>query len=680
MNKNSLIETYLIKLKNEITKHSKFIDDFGPDIKRQINIIIANTLNLSINERLKTNNQYLIPFESNLDLEPNDFLNEFYITYLSKIPGIVNIKMIKQNFIKKNNIMIKNNNNIYYKMYLLKYYFDTGVDLLNIKEYIDYYSINNIIKTEIVNKSNIIKNIIECFDNDKNNAFLEQQNIFLIKYENLTNRYIGEEEKLFYFLLHLQSIEPTHIHEINYIALFETIKNYLVVEIDGINFILIKKFIEIFKKYKLYEILSWEPKNPLKINKFWTYTSNSELKALRLAAPSDNGKTWEKFQDYATQTLINFNLQKYIFQTENYYETFIEVKSALKYICNFFILPEKYEKDKYEEDEEEYEDIKLSTTQLFDKNDIMEINDKISSIIIDNRYYLDFLCKFDILGCGELFKKLNLESFIKKFNKSLSINNIYSKYRSSKQGKISISPDKLEDLKKLTNTLISEMEIYLNSPEIFIDIFYRFIGSCLNILIDTIESNEKIYDYIYEFPTDEHSNYNFYFYNNIYKMEIILDGIEYTMFYNKYNVETKCIKTCDFVNLPTYYDYSSKKPIDFYSIMKIIPSEYTKINKYGLDQAYTLLGILQCKQVEYFGQLTYLTNDDIVEFYHNNTDLLITLNYCFIGNYVNNMFETFTKFKDFIELNSTCEYKIQIENLKNKYIKYKNKYLNSITK
>lgn len=61
------------------------------------------------------------------------------------------------------------------------------------------------------------------------------------------------------------------------------------VVIDVINFILIKKFIEISKKYKLYEILSWK-QTLFKINKFLTYTSYSELKALRLVLLIDDEK------------------------------------------------------------------------------------------------------------------------------------------------------------------------------------------------------------------------------------------------------------------------------------------------------------------------------------------------------------------------------------------------------
>jgi len=192
----------------------------------------------------------------------------------------------------------------------------------------------------------------------------------------------------------------------------------------------------------------------------------------------------------------------------------------------------------------------------------------------------------------------------------------------------------------------------------FLSAHYQMLGRMLNTVIDEIVGEEKnIFEYSNELTG--YVDFKKYIFNvRVNKLIVKIDSMEYNLYYNEYNVKIK------------YNDIEANfndEIMVYKSIVKIIPSSADNIISSGVSDAFIIAGSLQCKPIEYKIQLTAVLNNSMI-----SDDDVNNLNsqYYFIGGYINELFDEFTKFNDYHEKNNSIS-------LKNKYLKYKNKYLNS---
>jgi hypothetical protein len=456
-------------------------------------------------------------------------------------------------------------------------------------------------------------------------------------------------------------IEIKNINEFK-IVIFEScikkiIENFLI-EIDDYQFVIVNKYIVLINSKVYYTLKSIKKdKRNKKINTINYYTSNSELGMLRLLSKNTENK-FEKFIDYATETLIDFRLQKEIFKRSNLIE--IDDINNLKILNSF--------------DKTNLEFLKI---------------EKDDNKYIDNRAYIYSLFYFfNEIKCGELFKKnvnpLNTIIYFQIANLKETIQKELINFKSEKEiekkeidldkNKLVIKniitqinkklyEEKLNTLINIINEIIGEIKDPDNSFLDSITIFYKMIGFYLNVIIDEIIGETFLFEYSSKLNSILRK-IDYIFNIRMYKLTVLIDKNEWYIYYMKYNIQI-------FDEESVSYNFDNSCT-DYKSIVKIIPKELESINESGLDKGFILAGFIQCKPIDYIEQVKNLIPDyddkkKIGELLFKDKNILNS-EYYFIGEYVNEIFKNFEKYNQFQLIESA-------ENLKKKYLKYKKKYL-----
>lgn len=421
-----------------------------------------------------------------------------------------------------------------------------------------------------------------------------------------------------------------------------------------------------------------------KINNITYYCSNSELGLMRFKANitnSDGSQILAKYLDYATETLINFKLQKEI------NNKIIKFGSLIKNTESFNSL-------------EWDNSINLNLLRI----------EKLGDVMVENRcYFSPLLYCFSTINCGEVFsgnyysnilnfndimidliKKIKINTNInlkENYNKELNIMVGEQNYRIGNFipfNSIAQSKEKILKLIEIVNdTKINIIDIKTTNgaqykTTEYLTLHYNMLGKMLDVIIDKIIDDEKnIFEYTYELDGIVENKYIFNV--SVNKLIVLIDEIEYNIYYNDY-----CVKEI-FDKFTSDFDNEIK---NYISIVKISLTSDDDIISSGVDNSFIIAGSLQCKPIEYIIQLTAILNISTKPklsdpnyyekkiIYDKNLILQIkkdnnylNMEYYFIGRFVNLIFENFTKFIEYEESNDT-------KHLKNKYIKYKNKYTN----
>jgi len=417
----------------------------------------------------------------------------------------------------------------------------------------------------------------------------------------------------------------------------------IVITINNICFIVLSTYYENNKQN--INIISFSNKNI--INKLTYYRSESELGLMRFKSLSDNNNQYAKYLDYAVETLINFELQKKI----------IDKFSEYKFLINN---NKKIFNDYYWLDTDV-----LNLLNITNNNEILEENRAYFSLL--------FYC-FYLLKCGNVFNNYdnNIKNIIssnsyiniilKKLNNNLYTKDNFIEFFNLTDGmkyyeiKNFIEINSLENNKKKIIQILNyfnniNCKIKDNNNICKLTLIYVTLGQILDVIIDDIiEEETDILNYS-TIIVDNDNKIEYIFNIKINKMVVKIDNIEYNLYYNEY--------TIDYIKNKQLYKFDNN--VEFYrSLIKIVLTEKDNITDAGLTESFIIAGFIQCKPVEYNVQLK---NVDVgIINYLNST-------YSFIGLFINEMFKNFDKFNKFKNK------KEDTSNLKNKYLKYKNKYL-----
>lgn len=634
----------------------------------------------------------------------------------------VNICLIKDIFSKNdfdNSIYeryLKINNNISKKEfnYIIYLLFKTNPDLQIVRRFVRDKIQENInqIDKNIDIEIKLIQNeylhlidldlfnnkiIIKLFESTYNELFDKIKLII-----NQLNKSVNQPNDLFYYLifnvdkifnlLKNQFDTNTNSYKIFFLELLiKKIENEIIIKIDNCKFILINK---IYYNTRFYYYLKSINESDNKINSLIFYSSNSELGFLRWASKNKKGQL-EKFSDYATETMIDFRLQKEIYQKQKNITTKNETNESKLNIPDSF------------------SDTNLKLLQIF-KEDILESDSNSDSYTSTNKYiqsrrYFNYLfyC-FSSLTCGELFKKNSNNYWTQVNNFRDNIMDIYREIKKIKtlptQIPVQFTEFKIDNKELFTNKIIQinnldqlktkvrsmadlAIELQINHDYKSITLHsltahYTMIGKFLDLIIDSIIGEElNIYTFDSVIESDIYY-YKYIFANTVNKLIVMIDSVIWNIYWIKYLVTVLDTQTNEVT--PFESDYT-----EFYNIVKIIPvishELSNKIYESGLDNGFILAGSLQCKPIEYIGQLTGVLSkldldsknkptEESIEILAESDSNVLNTQYYFIGNYVNLIFTNFNKYNDYIKKKSE---KIELsKELLNKYIKYKNKYLN----
>jgi hypothetical protein len=319
------------------------------------------------------------------------------------------------------------------------------------------------------------------------------------------------------------------------------------------------------------------------------------------------------------------------------------------------------------------------------------IKDKDNNKYIHKRAYIYPLLYFlDNIKCGQLLNQDKKEiqsnilllrneitSFYNKFIDNIEIN-LDKEIKLDDNlilinNNIIIENNKKDLLIQKLNELLAiiiEFQIFLNDSTNYSDIiseFYNTIGLYLNVIVDKIIKDEiNLFEFSTKLTSDISEN-EYIFKSLMNRLTVLIDNNEWYIYYINYNINisNSNLNLFEFDNSCSNYKF----------IVKIIPKEFESINKSGLDNGFILAGLIQCKPIDYIIQVKNIIpnydekKNNIIELSVRDINI-INSQYYFIGKYVNNIFEKFEKYNDFQNKKS-----IEIDNLNNKYLKYKKKYL-----
>ena len=511
---------------------------------------------------------------------------------------------------------------------------------------------------------------------------------------------------------------PINPNTLNILKIIKIIADELVIFIDDVKFILIAKFV---KDERCFYLVKSQSKESSQINTFLYYASNSEMGLLRWASfevTEEGKKIYAKYLDYATETLIDFRLQHkikerdilYKYVTDSHHDiirqylrvsTDGENKNLLKihsedihgedihdrgyflYYFYFLLLPRKSEFNCGKFFNQDYKWI-MDTMNDNLITDLRQIKSIMHQTITDEE------------------KNILLNEFFKE-KKSSNVTN----YESFQNPQLVI--EKLNKILGNIRKILSKGPAALIQNDIIMCTIYDFLGKYLDLIIDEIISEETgICIFNSSIESDLYDDDRSYVFNNtINKLTVIIIGEEWNIYYINYKIEI-LTRTRSGVNLINFDENNYKY------IIKIVPKKYEQILESGLDGGFTQAGLLQCKVVEYMDQLKSVLPPDLQEIlkkkdikernekkiaggekitdaeeirtfdlvselteYARTDKNILTSKYYFIGDYVNQMFNSFTKYTEFKKtrhepldiLATRCNH------LEQKYIKYKNKYL-----
>jgi hypothetical protein len=510
--------------------------------------------------------------------------------------------------------------------------------------------LNNYFFTEeefynIYNNNNFrIRDFIVKKFNDNTTTLKPEDNIVTYKKILIYHYFNSNPEK------YKESPNLPKLHKNTFKNIINNITKYII-KIENIYFYVVG----IFSKHtkKIIKVMSVDIDNLNEYNILYYYLSDSELKQMRFATMILDKRQliFMKYLDYATETLINFELQKQIL------DIVMETDFLTHNIIN-------------EEDIPYYDNPNVLKLLNIEKN---------QDDYIENRAYIHkLLYAFSILKCGNIFKS-NYVDLIESFKDVLldlykiNTNEKFVNYFNSKTEMYKIKnqningfldPTCREKILKIID-LCNSMKLASKecNKNLIIILHYLMIGYFLNIIIDRIESNEIVYEYIYDIE-------EFIFNVKIKRLRIIIQEIPMHLYYYEYtvnNLDNPLENTINFENIKNdsqindlefINDFITKKfknttdynlkMSTYRSVLKIIKCDSERITPSGLDINFTLCGSLQCKPIEY--------KDQLKEVFDNNTMNDDSLNnispaYYFIGHYVNLSFENFEKFQIFIGTN-----------------------------
>jgi hypothetical protein len=498
------------------------------------------------------------------------------------------------------------------------------------------------------------------------------------------NKCIGEPCDYFYYLIfnikkicnQLKLLNPNDLNKIKFLELFfNQIEKKIIIKIDDCKFILIST---IYDDIRLHYKLKSSKECEKKINTLIYYASNSELGFLRWASmiedPINHSIIYAKFLDYATETMVDFRLQKELYKRKfdviqkkekiilpNAFDDnnlkllkivkkdseYIELRGYFNYIfyCfSTFNCGELFKKknNNYNNELSKFKDTILDVIKYVNKN----IKNEIKSLpIINKTDYTEFLINDNKMVLGNIIQIENLNDFSKK----------------------------LMDMIELANEGLNE-ETYKTISFDSIVCHYTIMGKFLNLIIDEIIDEElNIYEFTYTIDSNI-ENYKYIFANTVNKLTVKIDKVCWDIYWIDYKISIINNDTNEFSQFDHDYD-------NYMNIVKIIPHSCNKINESGLDNGFIMAGTLQCKSVEYIKQLTgvlsglvfdsenKITTESILDLAQTDKNILNT-EYYFIGQYVNLIFDNVSKY-NFRKKEESIKY----EELSKKYLKYKYKYL-----
>lgn len=475
-----------------------------------------------------------------------------------------------------------------------------------------------------------------------------------------------------FFSIMIKNKNPLQLSSKIFKSIIDKLYDNIVIKFNNICFVVLSKFDDNINQY--INLLSCDcEKDNVIVNELSYYCSNSELGLMRYMTfytRQDGSTMFHKYLDYATETLIDLKLQNKI-NTQ-----IVNFNSCIK-------------KNKIFEE-----------TNWNDPNNLnllkIQINPLLPNEYIENRGYLcPLLYCFSTTQCGTIFEgnyKRNIfyideimREFLTNIKKNISVNfSDYSKinqvnrnyvltnvipFNNLEQSKIKIA--KLFEYTSIAKLDVNDITTHFNDNYKTTDyllIHYTMLGKMLDVIVDEIVGEEKnIYEYFYDLSGFNDMIYRFNINVNILILSI--DNVYYNMYYSEYTV--KKIKD----GLMANFDSSIA---NYKTILKIVPREQDIIIESGVDNCFTIAGSLQCKPIEYIKQLTAVLNnlpknptiEDIMKLNEIDKNYL-NQKYYFIGEYINIMFlpENFTKFYNYMQ--EQCS-----SSLKNKYTKYKYKYIN----
>ena len=427
--------------------------------------------------------------------------------------------------------------------------------------------------------------------------------------------------------------------------------NILSIIIDEIEFTLIAKN----TKNERTSILILSKKDDI-INNFLVYKSHSEVGVWRFYSVTylENSIRIYKGKDYITETFINNNLQKFIYE-------------------NFHLIPEV---DKVVTNKDIFNCMFLSNI-IRDKKLAIKILEK--SHIIKEEKIIVLNTKFNLILKKEIFtmhqnfvpllteiyenKEKRYKSYdyfkILQFIECGSTDKIYKPFIKQLYTESIKTSNKV--MKKTIEEIVPDIETSTKKPKNQISKYYQILNLYLkNIGLVYDESTIKfLYAYKTNFPKDNSPEdigfeIDNIFIINVYSINISVNEDKFILYFIKYRY-TRIEKGETIIR-------------EYNSILNIVPIT-NKITLYGLNSEILSIGVYICKLSDYHKQLFIDNIEDEEEYYKR----ILNSQYGFVGDYIHNIYpisEFYTKLPAIIEveekINTTDKYitEIDIEYLK----------------